>query len=141
MADIIKFRCPKCNAMIGARPDQAGSEDRCPKCNALIRVPTRGTEGQQTSRSDAALKPGMIYVRCSSCRRKLHVPGEHAGKRVKCPKCGTVGIVPADSQQKAEAVTRPVEKRDASSLLDAFDELESEYAGTARLPDEEPTVR
>jgi membrane associated rhomboid family serine protease/DNA-directed RNA polymerase subunit RPC12/RpoP len=39
----------------------------------------------------------MIEFRCKNCDQKLNVKDEHIGKRVKCPKCGIVGVVPDDS--------------------------------------------
>jgi predicted RNA-binding Zn-ribbon protein involved in translation (DUF1610 family) len=41
----------------------------------------------------------MIKFPCKSCGQKLSVDEKHAGKRVKCPKCGSVGVVP-DSSDK-----------------------------------------
>ncbi len=41
----------------------------------------------------------MIRFPCKSCGQKLSVDEKHAGKRVKCPKCGSVGVVP-DSSDK-----------------------------------------
>jgi len=31
-----------------------------------------------------------LVIQCVSCQAKLRVPGEHIGKRVKCPKCGAI---------------------------------------------------
>ena len=39
----------------------------------------------------------MIEFHCKKCGRKLSVQDQHSGKRVKCPKCGSVGIVTNDS--------------------------------------------
>ena|GEM_PF-1549139 len=39
----------------------------------------------------------MIKLQCKSCGQKLHVPDEHAGKRAKCPKCGSVCVIPEKS--------------------------------------------
>lgn len=41
----------------------------------------------------------MIRFSCKSCGRKLTVDEKHAGKRIKCPKCGSSGVVP-DSSNK-----------------------------------------
>jgi WD40 repeat protein/DNA-directed RNA polymerase subunit RPC12/RpoP len=36
----------------------------------------------------------MIKFSCKKCGQKLNVEDKHSGKRVKCPKCGSVGVVP-----------------------------------------------
>ena len=36
----------------------------------------------------------MIKFSCKSCGQKLSVKEEHSGKRIKCPKCGGVSVVP-----------------------------------------------
>jgi WD40 repeat protein len=39
--------------------------------------------------------PRFSSFQCSGCRKKLKVPVEHAGKKIKCPHCGAVSPVPA----------------------------------------------
>jgi len=39
----------------------------------------------------------MIQFRCEHCGHKLGVSDKHAGKRGKCPKCGNVITIPAES--------------------------------------------
>ncbi|UCE50715.1 MAG: hypothetical protein JSW47_11225 [Phycisphaerales bacterium] len=41
----------------------------------------------------------MIKFSCKSCGQKLTVDEKHSGKRIKCPKCGSAGVVP-DSSDK-----------------------------------------
>ena len=41
----------------------------------------------------------MIKFSCKNCGQKLNVEDKHSGKRVKCPKCGSVGVVPANSDK------------------------------------------
>lgn len=36
-----------------------------------------------------------IHVRCTHCAKKLRVRSEHAGRKVKCPKCNHMTPVPA----------------------------------------------
>ncbi|MHC4557521.1 MAG: DUF5684 domain-containing protein [Planctomycetota bacterium] len=36
----------------------------------------------------------MIKFLCKKCSQRLNVEDKHAGKRVKCPKCGNIDIVP-----------------------------------------------
>jgi len=41
----------------------------------------------------------MIRFRCKNCGQKLKVEDTSSGKPVKCPKCGSVGVVPASSDK------------------------------------------
>jgi len=41
----------------------------------------------------------MIEFGCKNCGQKLNVEDKHSGKRVKCPKCGSVGVVPDNSDK------------------------------------------
>jgi Tol biopolymer transport system component/DNA-directed RNA polymerase subunit M/transcription elongation factor TFIIS len=41
----------------------------------------------------------MIKFSCKKCGQKLNVEDKHSGKRVKCPKCGSVGVVPDNSDK------------------------------------------
>ena len=41
----------------------------------------------------------MIEFGCKNCGLKLNVEDKHSGKRVKCPKCGSVGVVPDNSDK------------------------------------------
>ena len=42
--------------------------------------------------------PAMIRFACGTCKERLVVPAHHAGRRGKCPNCGTVNRVPARSE-------------------------------------------
>jgi hypothetical protein len=55
-------------------------------------IPRSGA-GVQTT----AEKPAPLSLVCRGCRRKLRVRANLAGKKVKCPQCGQVLHVPADS--------------------------------------------
>ncbi|MHC4168032.1 MAG: SUMF1/EgtB/PvdO family nonheme iron enzyme [Planctomycetota bacterium] len=41
----------------------------------------------------------MIKFSCKKCGRKLNVEDKHSGKRVRCPKCGDVSVVPDNSDK------------------------------------------
>jgi DNA-directed RNA polymerase subunit RPC12/RpoP len=41
----------------------------------------------------------MIDFPCKSCGQKLKVEEKHSGKRIKCPKCGSAGVVPDNSDK------------------------------------------
>ncbi|MHC4440861.1 MAG: hypothetical protein ACYS3S_26225, partial [Planctomycetota bacterium] len=41
----------------------------------------------------------MFKFSCKKCGQKLNVEDKHSGKRVKCSKCGSVGVVPDNSDK------------------------------------------
>ncbi len=55
-------------------------------------------------------------MRCP-CGKKLQVPQQYAGKRVKCPGCGKALQIPSGRSEKAPAAVDPV-------LEELFDEVE-----------------
>jgi predicted RNA-binding Zn-ribbon protein involved in translation (DUF1610 family) len=42
----IKFKCPHCEAQLGAGVKLAGTKGKCPKCGKEITVPEEGSEIQ-----------------------------------------------------------------------------------------------
>ena len=55
-----------------------------------------------------------MQITCSNCQSKIRVPDSAAGKKGKCPKCGTIIAIPA-----ADA---PTEELPAGSPFDFGDE-------------------
>src|SRR5437879_5306865 len=49
----------------------------------------------------------MIAFACASCQKKLSVKDEAAGKKVKCPGCGTVIPVPSQTVASSAALKPP----------------------------------
>ena len=45
----------------------------------------------------------MIRFACGTCKERLVVPDRHAGRKGKCPKCGTINRVPLVSEWAAPA--------------------------------------
>lgn len=62
----------------------------------------------------------MIKIRCSHCDKKLGVPDEAAGKRIKCPQCRTVNVIPPDASPEA---SREQAERSTDVLGDSFSTL------------------
>ena len=49
----LKFRCYRCNQLLGATPNKAGSVVSCPKCNAELLIPVPDLPGGQGPEPDA----------------------------------------------------------------------------------------
>ena len=46
-----------------------------------------------------------ISVACPTCGTKLKAPDNAVGKKVKCPKCASLVVVPAESDEAASAIS------------------------------------
>src|ERR1043165_487462 len=88
----------------------------------------------------------MLVFECPSCKTKLQVADEHAGKTIACPKCKTKATVPKQNEPEVEvtivepdAVTaRPAKSATSNKARDSEDRDEGE---DARYEDEEQEDR
>ena len=49
----LKFRCYRCNQLLGATPNKAGAVVTCPKCSAELLIPTPEIESENSTRGPA----------------------------------------------------------------------------------------
>ncbi len=52
-----------------------------------------------------------LIAECPKCQEVIKTREENAGKRVRCPSCGTVFMLPADSDEPPEAPESPEKRR------------------------------
>jgi predicted RNA-binding Zn-ribbon protein involved in translation (DUF1610 family) len=85
--------------------------------------------------------PAMIRFSCASCKEKLVVPDRHAGRRGKCPNCGSINRVPTGSEFDAppamapapgKAATVPPRTRQVEPIDDGMIHMEATAAPRAR---------
>lgn len=57
-----------------------------------------------------------VLVLCDSCSGKYRVPDQHAGKRIKCPKCSSPVTVPAAAQASRDTVPIIARKPSAETV-------------------------
>src|SRR4051812_12843034 len=87
----------------------------------------------------------MIRFACGTCKERLVVPVHHAGRRGKCPNCGTVNRVPRTSEfpatEPATAVAPATPAQDPRASDQPAEEspqvASPEHA--APKPDEDPS--
>ena len=85
----MRVQCPSCSKVIPVTPKIAGRKAKC-NCGTVLQIP------QLTSDMPVGVgvsAPPSIEIVCTSCQRRLSVPGSAAGKKVKCP-CGVATPVP-----------------------------------------------
>jgi serine/threonine protein kinase len=71
----------------------------------------------------------MLAFSCTSCQKKLQVGDEHAGKKVKCPGCGTVSPVPTLPPPPAPSRPSIAQMLAAPPVADTQSRFPSEGAG------------
>jgi DNA-directed RNA polymerase subunit RPC12/RpoP len=109
----ISIKCPSCGKTLMAPDEAAGKRAKCPACgNAVLvapppaddigladlpeeRVKARIPAPPSRSQEQPAPTPSdTISIACSTCGKTLKAPASMAGKRAKCPGCGTIVTIP-----------------------------------------------
>ena len=84
----MRVQCPSCSHVIPVTPKIAGRKAKC-NCGTVLQIPQLSSDIPVGVGVSA---PPSIEIVCTSCQRRLSVPGSAAGKKVKCP-CGVVTAV------------------------------------------------
>lgn len=97
VAGTITMRCESCSTGFRVPSSSAGRRGKCPKCRSEFRVPDDGGESSPTTEPGAASArtgDGRVKFACESCGGSIKAPEAGVGKRVKCPRCQAVQVVP-----------------------------------------------
>ena len=136
-------RCMNCQRVFSTNATSSHSQVRCPECGATHRLgalPT-STAGDSMLISPAALKqmlesprgPGAAraydrsepVILCPSCKVRLYIDRrKYGGKRVNCPQCRELMVIPRLSQDLADA--EPAEEETKGRSRRKKDETGSE---------------
>ncbi|HUY37044.1 MAG TPA: hypothetical protein VMV69_30275 [Pirellulales bacterium] len=103
----VRVACPICKAVLHPRVEKAGRHVRCPDCHSAVLVPqppkpeppkTFRNPGEYVVAGKEGPKvalPECFPLLCPTCHARLHPRLTHVGKRVKCPDCDMVFVVPS----------------------------------------------
>jgi DNA-directed RNA polymerase subunit RPC12/RpoP len=120
--DYIKLPCPTCRTLLYAEPEREGHLITCPDCYTKVKV-RRGQQDQSEKPKAAqiggyqVLEDGakskvaddhFLFV-CPTCNARLHPSRELVGKRVRCPDCKEVLVVPEPPDRKEQQRPQAVE--------------------------------
>lgn len=108
----MQIKCSGCSTAIGVPPEAAGKKVRCPKCQTVMMVPAAASgspaggarsasKGSASARAQSPGGQGKVIAGCPHCGKKLQLPSNAAGKKVKCPGCSQAFAVPGQSQPAA----------------------------------------
>ncbi len=105
---MIEFACLNCGARVSTDDDDAGDQIECPGCTIMLRVPTpiggRLTEKRLATTSNPV---AAFTLSCQECSATFRAKAELAGRRVKCPSCGTAVRVTDPNAPKKTTGKRP----------------------------------
>ena len=110
----VSVLCRVCQTLMYGRLDQVGQPLKCPDCGAQTILPPpekvrpkkvpAAMEGDQyelwgvdeapSVAEMLAAQPTYIAVECRMCQTLMHATADQVGKKLKCPDCGTVSVVP-----------------------------------------------
>jgi len=107
---MIEFHCNKCKAAFRVADDTVGQMQRCQWCGEEQAVPDPHNGPAST-----------VRFRCGTCGVLLEMPGEFAGRKVRCSECDAVVDVPM-LHPPARHVPDPPEAPLAEPVIDPAEE-------------------
>jgi hypothetical protein len=117
----IVFQCA-CGKQLRTGEEYAGRRIKCPGCQSVLVVPAAATERDAVTaaprRSAARPAGGLVRFNCD-CGQPMQTQAEYAGKRTKCPACGTTLTIPGSSPETQAYTDRPA--RAARRPADDYD--------------------
>ncbi len=89
------FSCPDCHSTLPYDVRLAGKKCRCGKCGKVFNVPKPGEFEQpsEQSRTKPAAAPHVEFW-CRVCDTRLVARSTDAGRKMKCPDCHALNLVP-----------------------------------------------
>ena len=131
----IKISC-SCGGRFKAKDEHAGRKVKCPQCQQMLVVPQPVTRPvvSQPAPQQVSQPVAAIEVACP-CGGRFKARAEHAGRKVKCPRCAQILLVPTPATGAASPKTSPV--ADTATFTNFFDEAFNESAATSAASQEE----
>lgn len=116
----IDYRCEYCSKKLKLPEKAIGKRVKCPHCAAVLLIPEDYSQSpvpektQPSPQSPVKAAPQKtatpeekIVFDCFSCGKVLKAPASTAGKKVKCPKCECVQIVPRSTHVQPPSSPKP----------------------------------
>jgi DNA-directed RNA polymerase subunit M/transcription elongation factor TFIIS len=145
-------RCPGCGERLGVRAGDAGKKARCGKCGLVFVIDAKaeGGGGKADGGGDTDLAkpraeestprpqfddelPASVTFACSLCDTRITAATRNAGKKVKCPDCGRVNVIPLPEKPKVKQAPAAM-SGEQIELLDADARSWEEQQTTATEP-------
>jgi hypothetical protein len=117
---MIRFRCPTCNAVLKVPDVKAGAKKKCPSCGQRVRAPhplRKTVPGQLPSgprprlaHSPPQAIPASVRVVCPHCRRDVDIAPALFGTVAACPHGGCGGAMSIPPAAPAAQPLVPAER-------------------------------
>lgn len=118
-----EIQCPACRQRYAAPDRHAGKEVPCPACKTRIRVPHKNTTSATLSQATDSPVRGAtpnsardntnsherINGHCEQCGRPYQVDAKYAGRKMACPQCNSVLVVPFPTEERLPELTGPLD--------------------------------
>ena len=97
--------CPKCSARFAVSAAIAGRRARCAACETPFTVPAIATPPPREVAPAAPPKSAKkkvpdVGLECRVCGTRMYAAAVHAGKKIKCPDCGALTVIPEPPPEK-----------------------------------------
>jgi hypothetical protein len=96
--------CPECQRKLKIAPTAVGKSVKCP-CGNVFKAQEADEPAPVVAPHVPA--PTTLVVACDGCQTKLKVPVSARGRKMKCSKCGTTFVVPAEDAPVAPPSRKP----------------------------------
>ena len=97
---MVTFHCGGCGHILHLKDGYAGRKGRCPKCGLIGTVPATelvaSADEIRLGGRSASSRSYPLKVRCPECNQKVGVKAHSAGKRLRCPRCEVLFLVPGE---------------------------------------------
>ncbi|MCA9149114.1 MAG: hypothetical protein KDA92_07445 [Planctomycetales bacterium] len=132
--------CSLCKTRFYVSSQKVGRKVKCPDCHSacLVQAPApppkprplpSGDEYRLADDGSPQPQPVLVRVSCGTCGTLMYAKQEHVGKRIRCPDCQAISVVP-----QPQVAAKPFEVPDVSDVqIDAgppprIDETRKEVA-------------
>jgi DNA-directed RNA polymerase subunit RPC12/RpoP len=108
--------CPKCGAQYTFPDEMLGRSGRCAQCGTKFVVPAPSVEFKSadgSSHSDreveAETQPEYVGFECRVCDTRMYARVKDVGKKMKCPDCGGLTVIPPPPPPKKKNIPAALE--------------------------------
>lgn len=108
--------CPACSARYEFPAQLSGRKGRCSKCGTVFIVPTASAApaagaSLAAAKHDESAEPAPEHVgfECRICQTRLYARVQDVGKKMKCPDCHALTVIPAPPPPKKKDIPAALE--------------------------------
>jgi DNA-directed RNA polymerase subunit M/transcription elongation factor TFIIS len=105
---IVRTACPSCKAQYDFPESMAGQHGKCAKCGAAFIVPAPAPP-KAAPKPPADDAPQYIGVDCHLCGTRMYGGPDQVGKKLKCPDCGALTVLPPPPPSKQKNIPAALE--------------------------------